>query len=71
MKDEEKKELEKVREICRQLKKSLKLRSKSQLIELVIAYTSDLQQLQEVSRQLHEEVKELRELVPKQKVKDE
>lgn len=59
-KDEYKQELEKVKEITKQLKKSLKVHSKSKLIEIIIAYASDLQEMQNVARQLHEELKAIK-----------
>ena len=43
------------KEACRQLKKVLKLRSKSELINLVIAYGSDLREQQMLNRVLLEE----------------
>ena len=54
-------ELKKTQEICKQLKKNLKLRTKSQLIEIIIAYSSDLQEMQNAARQLFEENKALKE----------
>ena len=55
------KEIEKVKEICRVLKKTLKLRSKSQLISIIIAYASDLQEMQNAAQQLLEENKALKD----------
>lgn len=54
-------ELKNVKEICKQLKKTLKVRTKSQLIEIIIAYSSDLQEMQNVAKQLFEENKALKE----------
>ena len=52
--------LEESKEICRKLKKVLKLRSKSQLIDIVISYGSDLREMQAALKQLHEENKSLK-----------
>lgn len=43
------------KQIAQQLKRRLKLMSKSQLIQIIITYASDLQEMQGVSRQLFEE----------------
>ncbi len=59
-KEEYEKELAKAKEIARELKRNLKMRSKSQLIEIIIAYASDLTEMQAVARQLLEENKELK-----------
>lgn len=59
---EYKKALEQSKEVCRQLKKVLKLRSKSELITIVINYASDLQECQEMLKQLYEENKSLKNM---------
>ena len=63
--DKQKKEfeeaLESSKEIFRQLKKVLKLRSKSQLIGIVITYSDQLTEMQGMLKQLHEENKELKD----------
>ncbi len=55
-----KKALEHSKKVYRGLKKVLKLRSKGQLIDIVINYASDLQELQGICQQLLEENKELK-----------
>jgi len=58
-KEEYEAELAKVKEITRQLKKSLKQHSKSKLIEIIIAYASDLQELQQMAQLLLEDNKQM------------
>ena len=53
-------ELAKTKEICQKVKKNLKMRTKAQLIEIIIAYASDLQDLQGAAQQLFEENKTLK-----------
>jgi len=47
------------------MKKSLKVRSKSQLIQLIVKYASDLQETMELNKFLHEENQRLQGLEPK------
>lgn len=58
--EEFKKAQSQAKEAYRVLKKSLKFRSKAQLIDLVIAYASDLQQQQYINQILLEENKLLK-----------
>jgi len=58
--EEYKEALEQSKEIYRQLKKVLKLRSKSDLIKIVVQYASDLQECQAMLKQLYEENKKLK-----------
>jgi len=70
-KEEYKKALAQAKEIYRVLKKSLKTKSKSQLIQLIAKYASDLQEVQELNKFLYEENLELKgELNDKQDSND-
>lgn len=60
-KEDYQKALTQAKEMYRCLKKSLKTRSKSQLIQIIAKYASDLQELQELNKFLYEENKQLQE----------
>ena len=53
--------LDHAKEVYKHIKKKLKAQSKSDLINLIVKYSSDLQELQNVSQQLFEENKTLKE----------
>jgi len=59
-KEDYKKALDQAKETYRVLKKSLKMKSKSQLIQLIAKYASDLQEVQELNKFLYEENLELK-----------
>lgn len=58
--EEFKAEVAKSKEFSKRLKKTLKMRSKSQLIDVIIHYASELEELRFVSKLLLEENKELK-----------
>lgn len=55
--------LQEAKEIAKALKRSLKIHSKSKLIEIIITYASDFQEMQQLAKHLHEENKKLKEQI--------